>query len=186
MVTHITNSHQGRAISTVSSFCFKLNFFFYHLPSFFLSFWLCNSTSKLDGISIWQALSNDEISPRKSILHNIDDIWGSSALAKGDWKVVKGTNYKGAWDGWYGPAGDRDARSYDYKAIRNCYSGRALQAINMLPTTADITRMRSESNIDCSARMANLKQGTDCKPLIQPCLFNVRDDPCEKYNLAQK
>lgn len=143
-------------------------------------------TSKLDGMSIWEALSNDGISPRKSILHNIDDIWNSSALTAADWKVVKGTNYKGAWDGWYGPAGDRDAKSYDYKAIRSCNTGRALQAINMLPTTADITRMRSESNIDCSVRMAYLKDGTYCNPLIQPCLFNVKDDPCEKYNLAQK
>ncbi|XP_037817226.1 arylsulfatase J isoform X2 [Lucilia sericata] len=145
-----------------------------------------NISQQLDGLSIWQALSNDETSPRRSTLHNIDDIWGSAALTEGDWKVVKGTNYKGAWDGWYGPAGDRDARSYDYKAIRSCYAGRALATLNMLPTPADITRMRSESNIDCTARRPYLKQGTVCKPLVKPCLFNIRDDPCEIYNLAQK
>ncbi|KAI8125037.1 hypothetical protein FF38_10608 [Lucilia cuprina] len=145
-----------------------------------------NISQQLDGLSIWQALSNDETSPRHSTLHNIDDIWGSSALTEGDWKVVKGTNYKGAWDGWYGPAGNRDARSYDYKAVRSCYAGRALATLNMLPTPADITRMRSESNIDCTARRPYLKQGTVCKPLVKPCLFNIRDDPCEIYNLAQK
>ncbi|XP_065368722.1 arylsulfatase B [Calliphora vicina] len=145
-----------------------------------------NISQHLDGLSIWQALSNDEISPRRSTLHNIDDIWGSSALTRGDWKLVKGTNYKGAWDGWYGPAGDRDARSYDYKAVRNCLAGRALATLNMLPTTADITRMRTDSNVDCSMRMAYLKQGNVCKPLMEPCLFNVKDDPCEKYNLANK
>ncbi|XP_046811287.1 arylsulfatase B [Lucilia cuprina] len=145
-----------------------------------------NISQQLDGLSIWQALSNDETSPRRSTLHNIDDIWGSSALTEGDWKVVKGTNYKGAWDGWYGPAGNRDARSYDYKAVRSCYAGRALATLNMLPTPADITRMRSESNIDCTARRPYLKQGTVCKPLVKPCLFNIRDDPCEIYNLAQK
>ena len=185
MVAYFTNSHQGREISAVScSLKNFISFFFQHLPCIFLYLCLCsNSTSKLDGISIWQALSNDQISPRKSILHNIDDIWGSSALTSGDWKLVKGTNYNGAWDTWYGPAGDRNTSAYDYKAISSCNTGRALQAINMLPTIADITRMLSESNIDCKS---NLKADTVCNPLIQPCLFNIKADPCEKYNLATK
>ncbi|KAM7341897.1 arylsulfatase B isoform 2-T2 [Cochliomyia hominivorax] len=147
---------------------------------------LDNISTHLDGISVWDALSNDEISPRRSTLHNIDDIWGSAALTRGDWKVVKGTNYNGAWDGWYGPAGNRDPRSYDYKAIRYSNSGRALSALNMLPTIADIIRLRLQSNIDCSVDMSYLKQGDSCKPLQNPCLFNIKDDPCEKYNLAQK
>uniref|UniRef100_A0A1B0FLM3 Sulfatase N-terminal domain-containing protein n=1 Tax=Glossina morsitans morsitans TaxID=37546 RepID=A0A1B0FLM3_GLOMM len=142
--------------------------------------------SEIDGISIWRALSEDEPSPRKIILHNIDDIWGSSALTVGDWKLLKGTNYQGAWDGWYGPAGDRDPRLYDYKAIRLCLTGRALEALNMLPTTADIIRLRSQSNINCNVRMPYLKQGTKCNPLQEPCLYNIKDDPCEHYSLTQK
>ncbi|XP_011291436.1 arylsulfatase B [Musca domestica] len=144
------------------------------------------SSLPLDGISIWVALSNDDVSPRKAILHNIDDIWGSSALTRSDWKVIAGTHYNGAWDGWYGPAGDRNARSYNYKAVRSSLAGRSLATIDMLPTIADISRMRIEANIDCSARMPYLKEGTVCKPLEKPCLFNVKDDPCEKYNLAHK
>lgn len=58
--------------------------------------------AKLDGMSIWSALVTDGNSPRKTVLHNIDDIWGSSALTVDEWKLVKGTNYNGAWDGWYG------------------------------------------------------------------------------------
>lgn len=144
------------------------------------------SSIPLDGISVWESLSNDESSPRKAILHNIDDIWGNAALTRSDWKVLVGTNYKGGWDGWYGPAGDRNARSYNYKAVRSSMTGRSLAAIDMLPSMADIARMRMESNIDCSARMPYLKDGIVCKPLEKPCLFNVKDDPCEKYNLAHK
>ncbi|XP_075167273.1 arylsulfatase B [Haematobia irritans] len=144
------------------------------------------SSVPLDGISVWDSLSNDEISPRKAILHNIDDIWGSAALTRSDWKVIVGTNYNGGWDGWYGPPGDRNPRSYNYKAVRNSFAGRALDAINMLPALADVSRMRMESNIDCSAREPYLKEGVVCKPLEEPCLFNVKDDPCEKYNLAHK
>uniref|UniRef100_A0A1A9WWP8 Sulfatase N-terminal domain-containing protein n=1 Tax=Glossina brevipalpis TaxID=37001 RepID=A0A1A9WWP8_9MUSC len=144
------------------------------------------TTSKIDGISVWHALSEDEPSPRTTVLHNIDDIWGSSALTVGDWKIVKGTNYQGAWDGWYGPAGDRDPKMYDYKAVRLSLTGRALEAINMLPTTADIIRLRSQSSIDCNVRMPYLKDGIKCNPLQEPCLYNIKDDPCENYNLAYK
>ena len=56
--------------------------------------------AQLDGLSVWQALLKNEPSPRKSVLHNIDDIWGSAALSVGDWKQVKCTNYNGSSDGW--------------------------------------------------------------------------------------
>lgn len=51
--------------------------------------------STLDGINLWSALSDDMKSDRNEILHNIDDIYGSASLTMGEWKVHKGTNYKG-------------------------------------------------------------------------------------------
>lgn len=46
----------------------------------------------IDGLNIWQALSEDKESPRKQILHNIDDIFGTAAITHGDWKLIKGIN----------------------------------------------------------------------------------------------
>lgn len=92
----------------------------------------------LDGISVWQALSTDTPSDRKEILHNIDDIYGSAAVTRGDWKVVKGTNYRGQWDNWYGPAGSRDPRDYDINAILNCAAGKAINDMRLLPSRSKI------------------------------------------------
>lgn len=88
----------------------------------------------LDGMDLWEALSEDSLSERTEILHNIDDIWGSAALTVGDWKVLKGTNYKGQWDFWYGPAGNRNSSSYNVTAVRDSFSGKALQRLNNLPS----------------------------------------------------
>ena len=35
----------------------------------------------------------------------------------GDWKLVKGTTYNGAWDSWYGPSG-RTGYTYSWDDIR--------------------------------------------------------------------
>lgn len=44
----------------------------------------------IDGINVWEALSKDEKTDRNEILHNIDDIYGNSALTINNWKVLKG------------------------------------------------------------------------------------------------
>lgn len=94
---------------------------------------LSDLKANLDGINVWNALSTDTPSDRLEILHNIDDIYGNAAVTKGDWKVVKGTNYQGKWDNWYGPAGLRDSRDYDTNAIFNCLAGKALNDMRLLP-----------------------------------------------------
>jgi hypothetical protein len=59
----------------------------------------------IDGISQWNSFINDLPSKRTQLLHNIDDIFGYFGLRKGNYKLVQGTTYDGAWDGWYGPSG---------------------------------------------------------------------------------
>lgn len=50
---------------------------------------ISNLTS-IDGMNLWNALSEDTESPRANILHNIDDIYGVSAITVGDWKLIQG------------------------------------------------------------------------------------------------
>lgn len=45
---------------------------------------------QLDGIDMWDVIVNNLPSKRKSILHNIDDIYGNAALTIEEWKIVKG------------------------------------------------------------------------------------------------
>ena len=87
---------------------------------------------------MWDALSNNTQSERTEILHNIDDIWGSAALTINSWKVLKGTNYKGQWDDWYGPSGDRNINTYNLTAIHRCEAGLALTNLNSLPSDSVI------------------------------------------------
>lgn len=48
------------------------------------------SNLTIDGMDMWNALSNNTESPRTSVLHNIDDIYGVSAITVGDWKYIQG------------------------------------------------------------------------------------------------
>ncbi|XP_059622698.1 arylsulfatase B [Phlebotomus argentipes] len=138
----------------------------------------------LDGVSLWEELREDTKSVRSHILHNIDDIWGSAALTVGDWKVVKGTNYNGAWDGWYGPAGDREPMNYTFDLLKTSPAGKVVQAMHLLPTDEEILDLRKSSGVDCKKNLVNPMN--QCWPLESPCLFNVQEDPCELSNVARK
>jgi len=44
-----------------------------------------SNLTSIDGMDLWNALSDDTESPRTSVLHNIDDIYGVSAITVGDY-----------------------------------------------------------------------------------------------------
>ncbi|EDV98387.1 GH22700 [Drosophila grimshawi] len=142
--------------------------------------------AKLDGVSLWQALVRNEASPRNSILHNIDDIWGSAALSVGVWKLVQGSHYNGSWDGWYGPAGLRNPHDYNWQLVTKCAAGQAMQQLKMLPQQADIIRLRKAATVSCKEAKVKPSPDIACNPLKEICLFNVLDDPCEQRNLAKQ
>lgn len=132
---------------------------------------------------MWSALSEDTKSDRIEILHNIDDIYGSASLTVGEWKIHKGTNYNGAWDQWYGPAGIRSTTAYNANAVSHCLAGQALSHLHLLPSIQHIRKMRSEATVDCSK---NQEMESVCRPLEKPCLFNINLDPCEQNNMAEE
>lgn len=140
------------------------------------------SESHLDGMSIWQALIGNRESPRQSILHNIDDIWGSAALTVDQWKLVKGTNYNGSWDGWYGSADLRNPSDYNWDQVARSVTGLAMQRLHMLPSRADQIRLRKAATVVCAQPDIRVS----CNPLKAPCLFHIAADPCEHNNLANQ
>ena len=59
-----------------------------------------NHLDNMDGMDMWDALSRNTESPRSLMLHNIDEERLISAVRVGEWKLMKGTTYNGAWDSW--------------------------------------------------------------------------------------
>lgn len=137
----------------------------------------------LDGKDLWDALSDDTDSDRNETLHNIDDIYGSASVTIGNWKLHKGTNYKGAWDNWYGPAGPRSQTSYNAINVVQSPAGKALHRLDLLPSVQHMRRMRVDATVKC---LSNQTIEPVCRPMDKPCLFNVEIDPCEQQNLAEK
>ncbi|GFT97981.1 arylsulfatase B [Nephila pilipes] len=117
------------------------------------------SLGKLDGCDMWDTLSLKKPSPRSEVLLNIDPINRVSALRVGHFKLIQGTVYGGKWDGWYGPSGRENTSMHDLFDFK-------------LPG----------AEIECKPKSDNAS--SNCKPAIKPCLFDVVEDPCEYYNLA--
>ncbi|KAJ8976024.1 hypothetical protein NQ317_003565 [Molorchus minor] len=138
-------------------------------------------TKGLDGLSIWSALSKNKKSGRQEILHNIDDIYGNSALTVGPWKIVKGTTYNGIWDSWYGPDG-RTGYSYNVTLVQNSPAGLALKSIGNPVTPEVIQTIRNQATIQCLSKDTPVV----CKPLESPCLFNILQDPLREGEFSTK
>ncbi|XP_015600611.1 arylsulfatase B isoform X2 [Cephus cinctus] len=51
-----------------------------------------------------------------------------------------------------------------------------------LLTPMDILRLRSAAELKCNVKE---EEKVSCNPLDSPCLFNVKEDPCEMINLAK-
>lgn len=98
---------------------------------------------------------------------------------------MKGTNYKGDWDSWYGPDGVRNVSSYNVEEIFQSPAGKAIRSLNLMPSEEIIRGLRSKAAVNCRKQIETDSTQFTCEPLISPCLFNVMDDPCEEFNLAE-
>lgn len=134
----------------------------------------------IDGVSLWKTLTEGTPSPRKGVLHNIDEILGISSLMEGPYKFLKGESYEGKWSGWFGPSG-RDYK-YNLTTLKVSKTYKILKSIGKIPDDSTVKNIRKKATISCTSNSTNF---SDCKPGKKSCLFNIKLDPCEKYNIAE-
>ncbi|KAG1701650.1 Arylsulfatase J [Nymphon striatum] len=134
----------------------------------------------IDGINMWKTLSNDLPSPQKEILHNIYPGGHTFAIRSGDFKLVNGTTYGKAWNGWYGPSGRGHSHTTVLKQIKNSDVAKSLLSINR--TTWSKEKSLKSASISCGP----VPKKQNCFAWKGSCLFNIKNDPCEYYNLADK
>lgn len=148
--------------------------------------WSDSGLENIDGIDMWLSFLYDDTSNRTEVLHNIDDIYGSAALTVGDWKYINGTHYNGQWDGWYGPSGRPDGLlpPYDIELVLKSPVALAVQNITHELVPSEVMKTRAKATLNCTFEDSQSK--SECHPLNAPCLFNIREDPCETNNLANK
>lgn len=141
----------------------------------------------LDGINIWDSISENKESPRKDLLHNVDEIIGYSAYLQNQWKYVNGSTLNGKYDDWLGEVNLDSSKevysnfsSYYEELVINSEAGKALSEFSDFKANS-IETLREQSKIHCNKHELDEK----CS-MSKPCLFDIIKDPCEFNNLASK
>ncbi|XP_023029567.2 arylsulfatase B isoform X1 [Leptinotarsa decemlineata] len=178
------------------------------LPTFFSAAGLNKSElSNIDGLDMWKTISEGAESPRTELIYNIDDVGPHyGAIRRGGWKYIYGSTTNGKKDRWFADPGNNSVYHYDKKLILNSKAGTAFAGVityqqikekgmkqidrnfsNELLDENTIFKLRNEATVKCNAvNVEDQLEETKCDLLKSPCLFNIKDDPCERVNLASR
>lgn len=123
----------------------------------------------MDGMNLWPALSSGGPSPRTEFIYNLDDMFipleGHAGIRQGDYKLLIGL--PGLYSGWYLPN-----RTYGEPEQARQRLHRALEVLADPRATID----------SLPPEVGSALRGWD----DEPHLYNVREDPTERNNLADQ
>lgn len=137
--------------------------------------------TKLNGHNIWQALSLNIDSPRTEVVH-IDE--PRVSYIHNNWKYVKDV-VPNQYDTWLSEINSTEMYPSFINYAQTLLTsdvGTVLRAYTHHALSPDkIKNVRQQSRVVCTD-----KKFVKCKADIQPCLFDIIRDPCERNNLATK
>ncbi|XP_022918191.1 arylsulfatase B-like [Onthophagus taurus] len=162
------------------------------LPTFYSAIGL-NQTELgvIDGVDMWDAISDGKEGKRSEVLYNIDDVWKYGAIRKGPWKYLYGSVSKK--DSWYGaPVNSSYYNTYSIEDVMNSKAGVSISGtfthqqiheniFGKLLGKEEALELRKNATLNCTH-----KKGNVCNPSKSPCLFNLDIDPCETNNLIKE
>lgn len=138
----------------------------------------------MDGVDMWQALSNRKVGSRFEVVHNINPIYPYTSYLLGPWKYVKGT-VNPVYDTWLGdiPTNENPKADQYPKEVMASPAWSAVAKFSRRGLNEkEILMLREDTKIFCGNTDHNVT-AFKCDPLEAPCLFNIQDDPCEMRNL---
>ncbi|KAK8402796.1 hypothetical protein O3P69_000844 [Scylla paramamosain] len=146
-----------------------------------------SSLESIDGLDLWETLTQDHPSPRTEFLVNIDPKLNSAAIRIGDWKLLYNPQAFGHhWDFWFGPSGRNETAPETQldvilEQVENSLAAKAIKTIYPEAFT-DMKSLRLQSEVHCEPVPKNAT--LSCNSQEHPCLFHIPSDPCEYHNLA--
>ncbi|EDW29501.1 GL22855 [Drosophila persimilis] len=144
------------------------------------------SDLRLDGLNLWPSLSASAQPQPRNLLHVLDDVFGYSSYTQDTLKYVNGSSFEGRYDHWLGELedGEEDPNSKDYGQLVRASEVQAVLG-SVAPTDDRIRQMRDEATQRCPIQERDPEDPVYlCEPLKAACLFDLANDPCERYNLA--
>lgn len=159
---------------------------------------------KVDGKNIWTALSRNLQSPRTDVLCHYDQAVPYKAYISGNYKYVSGSPNQGKYDYWIHFNNETEENEYfkqNYaseilasdvgQALAKFVDEPMVQSRNNLraPISHDeINEIRRKARVTCKGKTPPSTENPSdvCNPLVAPCLFDLKNDPCETTNLASK
>lgn len=98
------------------------------------------------------------------------------------YSLVLGSFLFGNLDTWTeNPCTDEDDPRYDTAAVLSSLTADAVASCTAPATRHELEELRIQATVRCNAPALK-----PCRPLQQPCVFDVLSDPCERQNLYQK
>ncbi|KAL9904854.1 LOW QUALITY PROTEIN: arylsulfatase B [Glossina fuscipes fuscipes] len=141
----------------------------------------------LDGINLWPCLNGKHPPQPRRLIHVLDDIFGYTSYMRDNYKYISGTTFNGLYDIWLGELPSHEIHrlsKYYVENVLNSTVNRLLGSKNLLGQ--HVLELRSQATVHCPRNSEDFNQSIyKCEPLRAPCLFDVVNDPCERYNLAR-